>query len=481
MFKETNLLIVDDDPTIVKVFERLAKDKKWTYATAKSGTEALELLNRQVFEVAVLDLKLPGYTGMQVLEYIKQNSIFTEVVMITGAGSIESAVDAIKKGAYSYLTKPFEDVERPAIAIEKAIERHRLMLQIRNLERQRADQFSYEGIIGRSHKIQEVFSIIDSIATTNSTVLIMGESGTGKEMVARAIHSKSNRHVKPFVVINCAAIPEQLLESELFGHKRGSFTGAISDKKGLFEEANGGTVFLDEIAEVPPSIQVKLLRILQEGELRPVGDVSAHHVDVRIVAATNQDLVIAVREGRFREDLYYRLNVIAISLPPLRERADDIPILTYHFLEKCSARLKKDVNKISVDALQALQNYSWVGNVRELENVIERAVVLTNGDTIFARDLPPRILGESFYLFKEGGGDLTQFSYREAKEKALVAFNRAYLRNLLKQTTGNISYAAEKAGMDRSNFKKLVKKYGIDVGEIEGEEGRWPPKKPQAG
>lgn len=478
MFKETNLLIVDDDPTIVRVFERLAKDKKWSFATAKSGTEALEHLNRQVFEAAVLDLKLPGYTGMQVLEYIKQNGIFTEVVMITGAGSIESAVDAIKKGAYTYLTKPFDDVERAAIAIEKAIERHRLMLQIRNLERQRADKFSYEGIIGRSHKIQEVFSIVDSIANTNSTVLITGESGTGKEMVARAVHTKSHRHVRPFVVINCAAIPEQLLESELFGHKRGSFTGAISDKKGLFQEASGGTVFLDEIAEIPPSIQVKLLRILQEGELRPVGEVSSHHVDVRIVAATNQDLVVAVKEGRFREDLYYRLNVIAISIPPLRERADDIPLLTYHFLEKYSARMKKDVNKISVDALQALQNYSWVGNVRELENVIERAVVLTNEDTIYARDLPPRILGESFYLFKEEGGDLTQFPYREAKERALAAFNRAYLRNLLKQTTGNISYAAEKAGMDRSNFKKLVKKYGIDVAEIEADEGKWPPKKP---
>jgi two-component system response regulator HydG len=480
MFKETNLLIVDDDPALVKVFEKLAKEKHWSFASAKTGTEAVELLNRQVFEAAVLDLKLPGYTGMQVLEYVKQNGIFTEIVMITGVGSIESAVEAIKIGAYSYLTKPFDDIDKVALILEKAMERHRLMLQIRSLERQTAAQFTYEGIIGRSRKIQEIFSIIDTIAGTNSTILITGESGTGKEMVARAIHNRSNRRQKPFVVINCAAIPEQLLESELFGHKRGSFTGAISDKRGLFEEAHGGTVFLDEVGEIPPSIQVKLLRILQEGEIRPVGDVSPRHVDVRIVAATNQDLVKAVKDAKFREDLYYRLNVINIFLPPLRERADDIPILTYHFLEKFSTKMGKEVNKISVDALQALQNYSWVGNVRELENVIERAVVLTTGDTICARDLPPRILGESFYLFKEEGGDLSQFDYREAKNRAMTAFNRAYLRNLLKQTSGNISVAAERAGMDRSNFKKLIKKYGIDASEVEAE-GKWPPSKNSLG
>lgn len=472
MFRETNLLIVDDDPSIVKVFERLAKEKRWTHATAKSGNEAVELLNRQIFEVALIDIKIPGYTGIQLLEFVKKNSIPTEVIMITGVGTIESAVHAIKEGAYNYLTKPFEDIEKVAVLIDKAMERYRLMMQIKTLERQRADRCAYyEGIIGRSHKMMEVFSIIDSIAGTVSTILITGESGTGKEMVARAIHNRSQRKSKPFVVINCAAIPEQLLESELFGHKRGSFTGAIADKKGLFEEANGGTVFLDEVGEIPPSIQVKLLRVLQEGEVRPVGDVNSGHVDVRILAASNQDLVQSVKEGRFREDLYYRLNVISVTLPPLRDRADDIPLLAYHFLEKYNAKTGKHVDKIAVDAIQALQSYTWVGNVRELENVIERAVVLTTGDTLTARDLPPRILDESFYLIgDEGGSDLTQFSYREAKEKMLVSFNRAYLKSLLKMSSGNISFAAEKAGMDRSNFKKLLKKYGVDASDVESVE-----------
>ena len=467
-FRETNLLVVDDDPALVRIFERLAKERRWSFATAMSGPEAVELLNRQIFEVAVIDIKLPGYTGMQLLEFIKKNSISTEVIMITGLGSVESAVAAIKDGAYNYLTKPFDDIENVALIIEKAMERYRLILQIKSLERQRSGQYSYEGIIGRSKRMMDVFSIIDSIAGTTSTILVSGESGTGKEMLGRAIHSRSNRKQKPFVVINCAAIPEQLLESELFGHKRGSFTGAIADRKGLFEEADGGTVFLDEVSEIPPSIQVKLLRVLQEGEVRPVGEVNTRFVHIRIVAATNQDLVHAVKEGRFREDLFYRLNVISIVLPPLRDRPDDIPLLTYHFLEKYREKIGKRVDKIAVDALQALQSYSWPGNVRELENVIERAVVLSVDESISARDLPPRILGESFYLLGDDDQDyMAQFSYREAKEKMLASFNRTYLKNVLKQAGGNISFAAEKAGMDRSNFKKLLRRYGVEAADLE--------------
>lgn len=464
MFKELNLLIVDDDDSLVKVFEKVAKAHGWSYMIAKSGTEAVEYMGTQLFEVAVVDIKLPGYSGMQVLDYIKQNNISTEVVMITGVGSIESAVSAIKKGAYDYLTKPFEDIEKVAILLEKAMDRYRLVRKLHRLERQTSDSFAFEGIIGKSLNMQEIFNTIDSIAPTSSTVLILGESGTGKELVARALHSRSSRSSKPFVVINCAAIPEHLLESELFGHKRGSFTGAVSDKKGLFEEANGGTVFLDEVGEIPPSIQVKLLRVLQEGEVRSVGDTSSRRVDVRLVAATNRDLALSVKEGRFREDLYYRLNVITLSLPLLRERTDDIPLLAYHFLQKYSSKMNKKLDKISIDALQALQGYSWVGNVRELENVIERAVVLAAGDTVVARDLPPKLLGESFYLMGDDEqGDLVNLEYHDAKERALASFNRMYIGNLLKQSSGNISFASEKAGMDRSNFKKLIKRYDIEV------------------
>jgi len=470
MFKTINLLIVDDDDSIVRVFERLAKDMGWTSAVAKSGEEALKLLGSNVFEAAVVDVKLPGFTGLQLLEHIKHNNMFTEIIIITGVGSVEMAVSAMKKGAYDYLTKPFEKIERVAIIVEKAMERYRLVQKLHALERRNSDECAYEELVGKGQRMQEVFNIIDSIAPTTSTILIQGESGTGKELVARAIHFRSKRSEKRFVVINCAAIPVHLLESELFGHKKGSFTGAICDKKGLFEAADGGTIFLDEIAEVPPAIQVKLLRVLQEGEVRAVGDNASKIVDVRLVVATNQDLAEAVKEGRFREDLFYRINVIGILLPPLRERAEDIPLLAYHFLKKYNTKMNKKVEKLSVDTLQALQGYSWVGNVRELENVIERAVVLATSECVESRDLPTRILGESFYLSQESvDSDISKFSYREAKKRALSAFNQAYIANILKKTDGNISFASERAVMDRSNFKKLIKKYSINVNEFRKE------------
>ena len=298
-------------------------------------------------------------------------------------------------------------------------------------------------------------------------MLITGDSGTGKELVATAIHHRSNRKERPLIVINCSAIPEQLLESELFGHKRGSFTGAIADKRGLFEEADTGTIFLDEIGEISLAIQVKLLRVLQEGEVRAIGSNTSKRVNVRLLAATNKDLAKLIKEGKFREDLYYRLNVINIYLPQLRERAEDISLLAYYFLKKHSEKLKKKVEKISVDVLQTLQNYEWVGNVRELENVIERAVVLVNGETIYAKDLPPQILGQSYYVTEEPGPrDLTKFPYQEAKDRALASFNRTYLASLLKQASGNISIASERAGMDRSNFKKIIRRYNIDIAEF---------------
>ncbi|MFH1830336.1 MAG: sigma-54 dependent transcriptional regulator [Pseudomonadota bacterium] len=464
--KTINLLIVDDDEGILKVFERLSKDQGWTYAVARSAEDALHQLGERVFEAAVLDIRLPGFTGLQLLEHCKKNNINTEIVIMTGVGSVETAVTAMKHGAYDYITKPFEDIERVAIIIGKAIDRYHLAQKLRQLERQRGDELSYEGILGKSRKMQEVFDIIENISPTSSTILVLGESGTGKELVARAIHARSLRSDKPFVVINCAAIPVHLLESELFGHKRGSFTGAVSDKRGLFEEADKGTVFLDEIGEIPAPIQVKLLRVLQEGEVRAVGDVESHNVDVRLIAATNRDLPALVKEGSFREDLYYRINVIGIQLPSLRERSDDIPLLAYHFLQLYSSRMKKKINKISVDALQALQNYSWVGNVRELENVMERAVVLAGSDSITSQDLPAKVLSESFYLLDDTiGMDIAKFTYREAKDKALSSFNRAYLSSLLKEAKGNLSFASERAGMDRSNFKKLIRRYAIDINE----------------
>jgi len=472
MVRIKNLLIVDDDPAIVKVFERLARERDWSCSVARTGEEALEQLNQQAFEAAVVDIKLPGFTGLQLLDHAKMSNVQSEFVVITGLGSVETAVTAMKNGAYDYITKPFDDIERVAIILDKAMDRFRMAQKLRQLERkaEAEDDISYEGILGKNRRMHEIFDTIENIAPTTSTVLITGESGTGKELVARAIHARSQRSSRAFMVINCAAIPVHLLESELFGHKRGSFTGAVADKNGLFEEAHGGTIFLDEIGEMPPSLQVKLLRVLQEGEIRPVGGVEPKHVDVRLIAATNRDLVSMVKEGSFREDLYYRVNVIAISLPPLRDRSDDIPLLAFHFLRKYARRMKKEVNKISVDALQALQGYSWTGNVRELENVIERSVVLAATDTITAQDLPAKILSESFYLMDEGAGlDMTKYSYQDAKQRALASFNRSYISALLKEAQGNISFASEKAGMDRSNFKKLIKKYGIDISEYREE------------
>ncbi len=467
MFKTTDLLIVEDDESMVKVLEKIAKECRWNFCIARSGTEALEIFNRDVIEVALVDIKLPGFNGLQILEHVKKNRYLTEIILMTGVGTVETAVSAIKMGAYDYLTKPFDDIRQVITLVEKAKERYRLLHKIKELERQNVDQFEFEDIIGRSPKMQEVYRIIEAIAPTNSTVLITGDSGTGKELVATAIHRRSNRKEKPFVVINCAAIPEQLLESELFGHKKGSFTGAVNDKRGLFEEADTGTIFLDEIGEVSLAIQVKLLRVLQEGEVRPIGSNITKKVGVRLLAATNKDLAKLIKEGRFREDLYYRLNVINIILPPLKDRSEDISLLAYYFLKKHSARLKKTVDKISVDVLQTLQNYDWMGNVRELENIIERAAVLANTDTIFAKELPPQILGQSFYVTEDAGPkDLTKFPYQEAKDRALASFNRTYLASLLKQTSGNISIASERAGMDRSNFKKIIRRYNIDIAEF---------------
>lgn len=467
MFQSVDVLIVEDDISMSKVLEHLARENEWSFRVAKSGVEALEILSREVIKVGLFDINLPGFNGLQLLEHVRKNRFPTEVVIITGVGTVETAVAAIKNGAYDFLTKPFDNIQKVGSLIQKAIERYHLMMKIKELEHTQGDQFQFEGIVGKSPKMQELYRLIESIAPTSSTVLIQGESGTGKELVASAIHRSSNRKTNRFVCINCAAIPETLLESELFGHKKGSFTGAVSDKRGLFEEANGGTIFLDEIGETPPSIQVKLLRVLQEGEVRPVGDTQTKIVDVRVIAASNKDLYTLVQEKLFREDLFYRLNVITVYLPPLRDRVEDISLLAYHFLTKHADKAKKKISKLSVDVLQALQNYHWAGNVRELENVIERAVVLTRGETIYAKDLPPQVLGQSFYLTEEEGDgkDLTQLNYQEAKEKALSSFNRNYIASILKQTAGNLSNASERAGMDRSNFKKIVKRYNIDISE----------------
>jgi len=464
--KPTSLLIVDDEDVIVKLFERLAKREKLSHATASNGYEAIDYLTKNEVECVVLDIHLPSYSGFQILEHLKSSKSATEVVIITGSRSVEQAVQALKMGAFDYLTKPFEDMEKVLATLRHALEKHRLVRKIQELQQPVQTMDSYLGIVGRSSRMQDVYKLIESIKGSDASVLIEGESGTGKEMVAQAIHRTSKRSQKPFKVINCAAIPEGLLESELFGHAKGAFTGAIADKKGLFEEANGGSIFLDEIGDISVAFQVKLLRVLQNGEFKPVGVSETRHTDVRVIAATNRNLKEMIQDGHFREDLYYRLHVIGILLPALRERKEDVPMLAYHFLGKYKEKLQRKIEEISIDAMQALQTYTWVGNVRELENVIERCAVLSQNPVVKAKDLPSYILAKTFYLNEQDDSDLSRFSYREAKLKAISLFNKSYIRHLLKETGGNISMASTRAGLDRSNFKKIIKKYDIDLAEF---------------
>ncbi|MDO8644194.1 MAG: sigma-54 dependent transcriptional regulator, partial [bacterium] len=366
------VLIVDDELSMVHALEKGLKQVNYLVFSANNGTEATRILTQQIIDVALIDLNLPGYSGLQLLQYVKNGQLPTEVILISGKGTIEAAVSAVKNGAYDYLEKPFPEIEQVLKTVNQACEKRRLVSKIHELEGRDKTRKSFHGIVGHCGRIQEIFSLVENIASSESNVLILGESGTGKELVARAVHTTSPRKEKPFVVINCSAIPETLLESTLFGHKKGAFTGAVSDKRGLFEEANGGTVFLDEVGDISLSMQVKLLRVLQDGEFRPVGGEEIKHVNVRIISATNKNLLEAVRRGSFREDLFYRLNVIGFQLPPLRDRREDIPLLAYHFLSEQTQKTGSAISKISVDALQALTEASWKGNIRELENVIER-------------------------------------------------------------------------------------------------------------
>lgn len=464
--------MVDDEESLIRAFEKLARRSEYRLAVARTGLEALEKLDTESFDVALLDLNAEGHSGLQILDHIKKSQLATEAIIIAGRATVETAVSSLKLGAYDYLVKPFEDIERVAAIIQKAMEKARLVRRLKELEKKETKEWESENLVGRSPKMRDVYSLIENVAPNDSSILVIGESGTGKELVARAIHEKSLRRDRRFVVVNCSAIPETLLESELFGHTRGSFTDAVTDKKGLFEEADGGTLFLDEVGEIPPSMQVKLLRVLQDGELRRLGSAETRHVDVRIISATNKDLYRLARTAAFREDLFYRLNVITIHLPPLRSKKEDIPLLAHYFMKRHAGKSGKEIKRISLDALQTLQGYSWPGNVRELENVIERALVLAEGDRITARELPPKILGDAFYLpEEEEEGDLTKLPYQEAKERALQLFNRSYICHLLRMTEGNVSIASAKAGMDRSNFKKVIKRCRVNVREFRKSKG----------
>lgn len=463
-----HVLVVDDEPALRRSLARVLVSRGYDCMTADDGAEALEQVAAAQPDVLLVDMMLPRVSGLEVLEQVKSRWPAVEVIMMTAFADVDAAVRAVKSGAYDFLTKPFSSNDEVVIAVQKAAERKRLVQRATQLEERLLSRERFGEIIGTSRRMQSVYRLIEGVASATSTVLILGESGTGKELVARAIHRSSSRAQRPFVPVNCAAIPRELVESELFGHVRGAFTGAQNARAGLFEAANGGTIFLDEIGDLPLAAQVKLLRTLQEGEVKRVGSDEVRNVDVRVLAATNVDLKTKIDAGEFRRDLFYRLNVIAIHLPPLRQRDDDVVLLTYHFLKKLALRMGRVEKSIGADAVAMLKSYDWPGNVRELEHAIEHAFVLAQGETIRGADLPfARSAGDDDGAASQGeppvssgfSRELCELPYAEAKRRAMTQFDETYVREVLKKSGGNLSEAARKAGLDRSNFRRIVRKF----------------------
>ena len=459
------VLIVDDDALLLKALGRAVASAGHEVILCGDPLEAVQRLAG--VEVVLSDLMMPGLDGLELLRHVKARAPLAEVILMTGFGTVKSAIAAVRAGAYDYLTKPFEELDIVHMAIARALEKGRLSKRAHELEGLIDAEGRFEGMVGGSQQMQDVFRLVESLAATQSTVLILGETGTGKELVAKAIHLRSPRRSKPFLAVNCSALAETLIDSELFGHAKGAFTGASTSRRGLFELADGGTLFLDEIGDVPASTQVRLLRVLQEGEVRPVGGDKAVQVDVRVVAATHQKLKDSKfrDEKNFRQDLFYRLNVLSIDLPPLRERLEDVPHLARAFLARACKRLEKEPPTLSGEALGLLIRHTWPGNVRELQNAMERAAALAR-DEVRPEDLPSELsIGEPAPSGFAPPGTLPEAAllalpFAEAKRSAVAAFERSYLSAFLARE-GSVSAAARAAGMDRSNFRRLLKSAGL--------------------
>ncbi len=442
------ILVVDDEAPVREILKKgLSQMGGFSVEVAENGLEAIEKIEKDVFDLVLTDMKMPGMDGLELLKTIKGTWPDMMVILITAYGSIETAVEAMKMGANDYITKPI-DLNELSIRISKAQRENLLLRENRFLRMEVRKKFEFKNIIGKSKQMQEVFSLIEKVAPSNSTVIIYGGSGTGKELVAKAIHYNSSRADKPFIPFNCGAIPETLVESELFGHTKGAFTGAIQAKRGLFEEANGGTLFLDEISTILPSVQVKLLRVLQEKEVMKVGSTERTKIDVRMIAATNENLEANVIKGNFREDLFYRLHVFPILLPDLKERKEDIPLLAYHFLDLYTKENQKQIKGISKEAMKLLLEYHWPGNVRELENAVERAVVMADQDYLTPRDF--------FRNLKEGSPDLLKKGVRD--RKSLDEIKAEYITEVLKETGGNKKTAAEILKINPRTLYRFIKR-----------------------
>lgn len=469
--EKKQLLIVDDEPNLRKILSAQLSRDGYEILTAEDGEQGLTLLRENHIDMVITDLKMPKVDGLTLLREALQENPELPIVMITAHGTVDTAVEALKIGAFDYLTKPFDKDEVRAV-VAKALRTKQLSEEEATSSPQ-GPQARF-GIIGQSAGLQELYQLLERVADTPTTVLITGESGTGKELVARALHEHSSRRDKPFIKVNCAAIPKELIESELFGYERGAFTGAVTSKPGRFELANTGTLFLDEIGEIPVEMQVKLLRALQESEFERVGGIKTIRVDVRLVAATNRDLERLIASGNFRKDLYYRLNVVPIRLPALRERVGDIPALVEHFLAKFSERLKKHVVGTELEALECLSTYAWPGNIRELENVIERAVLFCDTDKLSVRDLPPEVRGaaalQAPVSFDPAQSDLPRESgLKEHVKVAMSRLERELVSRALSQTGGNVTHAARLLKISRKGLQLKMKELGLREGH--GEKG----------
>jgi DNA-binding NtrC family response regulator len=452
------VLIIDDEDCLREVFSELLKEENYVVAEAATGTEGIEKIHKFQPDLILLDMNLPDISGMDILTYVRENNLPAEIIIITAYGTIKNAVEATRLGAYDYLEKPVNNDEL-LLTVFRALEVKRLQQEVEELRSELSSRYQFTNIIGTSSQMNSVFQMMAKICRVEGTVLITGESGTGKELVARAIHYNSSRKDKPFVVVNCGAIPRDLIESEFFGHTKGAFTDAKEEKTGKFELANYGTIFLDEIGELSPEAQVKLLRAIGEKEIVKVGGTKTIPIDVRVIAATNQNLEELVKEGKFREDLYWRLAVLSLHLPPLRERREDIPLLCEHFIKKFNQSLRKSLRGITGEALELLKKYHWPGNVRELESVIYEAMVMSEGLWITEDNLPARIVERKSYEIDEVAS--LGLTLPEAVERMTTRLEKEMIRRALKETNGHKSQAAKKLGITRKTLYNKMIQYNI--------------------
>jgi DNA-binding NtrC family response regulator len=461
------VLLVDDDEALRRALARVLTTNGLHVDVVANAAAALEFVSANDPDVVLSDFEMPGMNGMELLAQLKALRPTLEVVIMTAFADVDLAVEAMRAGAYNFLTKPFPSNDAVVLTVTKAAQHRQLADRARALEQRLASEDRFGELIGTSPKMREVYRLIEDVAPTASPVLILGESGTGKELVARALHDRSPRAAKPFIAVNCGAISAEVVESELFGHVRGAFTGAHAPRAGLFESANGGTLFLDEVGDLPLAAQVKLLRALQEGEVKRVGSDETRKVDARVVAATNIDLATRIEAGTFRRDLYYRLDVFTIALPPLRERGDDAVLLASTLIRKIAKRIGRKEKRLADDAIAAIRAYAWPGNVRELENAMERACILARGDVVHAADLPyrppessqaPGPVSSTPGPTSTKTDDLFELPYAEAKRRALERFDEDYVREVVLRSNGNASEAARRAGVDRSNFRRILRR-----------------------